>query len=96
MGLPDTGASMIVALRLATSGARVRTASGLTVLISTQVEPVLRPAVIPSAPCATAFSAAVSVTIVKTASPASAAARGVSAKRMPLSISHCAFARVRL
>ena len=50
----------------------------------------------PSAPRVTASRAAVSVTMVKTTSAASAIARGEAAGRSPASISHCALARVRL
>src|ERR671936_1954789 len=49
----------------------------------------------PSGPSHTAHTAAVFVTIVNTTSLRSAASRGESAHRMPASISHCAFPRVR-
>src|SRR5438552_8302943 len=49
----------------------------------------------PSAPCVTARTAAVFVTIVNVTSLASVTARGLSAHLRPLSISHCAFSRVR-
>src|SRR6266511_1747940 len=49
----------------------------------------------PSGPSATSLTAAASVTIENTISDALAAARGVSAKRMPALINACAFSRDR-
>ena len=54
------------------------------------------PASSPSGPSVTARSAAAFVTMVKVTSEAAATAFGESANLMPLSISHCAFERVRL
>ena len=81
--LPETGTSRTVAPRAAAASPTSRTTTGLTVLISTSVPPAPSPAITPSSPRATARSAASSVTIVKTASTPSAAARGDLASVRP-------------
>jgi len=73
-----------------------RLVAGLTVLMSTTTLPALRPASSPVGPPTTASSALWSITMMKMTSAASATAFGVSAQAMPLSISGCAFAFVRL
>src|SRR5215831_1033353 len=94
--LPETGASTMSAPLARTLAASARLTAGLTVLISTNVLPGPRAETSPSGPSATASRAAALVTMAKTTSAAAVTARGESAQRMPLSISHCAFLRVRL
>src|SRR5581483_2420316 len=67
-----------------------------TVLISTYTLPALIPAMTPLGPAATSSSAAELVSMESVTSAVSQTARGESPQRMPLSISHCAFERVRL
>src|SRR2546426_841478 len=78
-GDPDTGASRRWAPRVSISAASARTASGLTVLISTCTASRRSPARMPSDPRQTASRAGASVTIVETisaAGPASSRAVG--------------------
>src|ERR1700730_4695913 len=96
MTLPDTGESTMSAPRSRTFAARARLTLGLTVLMSRKILPGPRPASIPSEPSAIAEMAAALVTMAKVKSDAEATARGESSHFMPLSISHCAFERVRL
>ena len=94
--LPDTGESIMSAPFSRTFAAMARLVAGLTVLMSTNTLPALRPAIIPSGPSAMARSASELVTMAMVTSTDWLTARGESAHFMPLSISHCAFARVRL
>ena len=93
--LPETGTSSSAAPRAATGAASSRTTAGDTVLMSTSTALAARPAITPSAPSATARSAASSVTIVKTASAPSAAARGDFASVSPAPTSSRALSGVR-
>ena len=79
-----------------TRAARLLETAGLTELMSTYTLPSDNPASTPSGPSVTDRSASLSVTIVNTTSPASAASRGVSAHRIPSAISQSALDRVRL
>src|ERR1700685_1526766 len=94
--LPETGESTMSAPSSRTFVANVRLALGLIVLMSMKIFPAPKPASSPSAPSVIAVTAAVLVTIAKVKSELSATARGESAHFIPLSISRCAFARVRL
>src|ERR1051326_1609852 len=85
--LPGTGASSMIAPLAATAAPSSRVTSGPTVLISTKTAPRRSPATTPSGPSATARSASLSVTIVKTTSAAAAASRGVFAIVMPAATS---------
>ena len=95
-GLPDTGASIKAAPRSATARPSSRVTSGLTVLISAQTAPGRSPAITPSGPSAIARSAVLSVTMLKTASAASATARGDFSSTRPAATRARAFSGVRL
>src|SRR6267142_2196124 len=95
-GLPETGASIRAAPRAATAWPSSRVTAGLTVLISTQTAPGRSPATTPSGPRPIARSATLSVTMLKTASVASATARGDFASVRPAATSARAFSGVRL
>src|ERR671922_224633 len=93
--LPDTGASIITAPPAWTRRAKSRLALGLTVLMSIQVLPAVRPARIPSGPDAT-FSRIPSFgRDVKTTSADCATSRGVSHQCSPESMRCCAVSRLR-
>ena len=94
--LPETGASSMAAPRAATTAPSSRVTAGLTVLISTHTAPRPSPATIPFSPSATARSAASSVTMLKTATAPSTAARGDGASFSPAASSARALAAVRL
>ena len=95
-GLPETGASIRAAPRAATAWPSSRVTAGLTVLISTQTAPGRSPATTPSGPRPIARSATLSVTMLNTASVASATARGDFARVRPAATSARAFSGVRL
>ena len=88
--LPETGASSIAAPSARARSASAVLASGLTVLMSTQIFPAASPASRPSGPAAIASSAASSVTMLKTTSAVSATSRGVSRQTRPSSSSGAA------
>ncbi len=93
--LPETGASSIAAPSARACSASARLAPGLTVLMSTQIFPAVRPARSPSEPAAIVSSAASSVTMLNTTSAVSATSRGVSRQTRPRSSSGSALALVR-